>query len=125
MYSDLISARKALALFQHHDGITGTSKNPVVNDFGERMFSAIKSSIKVMQSSANFLMTQNKDQYVNSVGGTSIFLFGETRMTFDSLPIKNLIIVSDKPTPVVFYNSLAQERKQTVFLHVSEPSVEV
>ncbi|XP_065648888.1 alpha-mannosidase 2 isoform X2 [Hydra vulgaris] len=125
MYSELMHARKSLALFQHHDGVTGTSKNPVVNDFGQKMFDAIKSSIKVMESSANFLLTHKNFQYSDSIGNTQIFLFGENRMSFDSLPIKNLIIISDKPSQVVFYNSLAQERKQTVFLHVSEPLVEV
>ncbi|XP_065648890.1 alpha-mannosidase 2 isoform X2 [Hydra vulgaris] len=125
LYSELMHARKSLALFQHHDGVSGTSRNPVVNDYGQRMFNAIKSSIKVMQSSANFLMTNKQLQHLDSIGNTPIFLFGEDRMSFDSLPIKNLIIISDKPSQVVFYNSLAQERKQTVFLHVSEPLIEV
>ena len=38
----LTQARKALGLFQHHDGITGTARDHVVLDYGDKMVSAIR-----------------------------------------------------------------------------------
>ncbi len=52
----LVSSRRALAVFQHHDGfiprastsligvgVTGTAKDPVMSDYGRRMYEAITS----------------------------------------------------------------------------------
>ena len=36
LYDKLVSARRAMSLFQHHDGVTGTAKTPVMTDYGEK-----------------------------------------------------------------------------------------
>ena len=41
---DLQDQRRALSLFQHHDGVTGTAKDYVVQDYAKRMYLAITST---------------------------------------------------------------------------------
>lgn len=86
----LTDARRQLAIFQHHDGITGTAKDPVVNDYADRLIERLIDSIgrmmralnecrEVIAVSAEYIMTS--DQGVkDKLSGTST-TFKAVRLT--------------------------------------------
>ena len=41
LLEELVIARQNLALFQHHDGVTGTAKDHVVVDYGTKMVESV------------------------------------------------------------------------------------
>lgn len=48
----LQSSRRALALFQHHDGVTGTAREHVMKDYQSQMMDALKACKFVIQQAA-------------------------------------------------------------------------
>uniref|UniRef100_A0A8C8BGZ1 mannosyl-oligosaccharide 1,3-1,6-alpha-mannosidase n=1 Tax=Otus sunia TaxID=257818 RepID=A0A8C8BGZ1_9STRI len=62
-YKLLTEARRNLGLFQHHDAITGTSKDWVVVDYGTRLFHSIMNLKKVLIDSAHILILKDKGAY--------------------------------------------------------------
>uniref|UniRef100_A0A8C5DW15 mannosyl-oligosaccharide 1,3-1,6-alpha-mannosidase n=1 Tax=Gouania willdenowi TaxID=441366 RepID=A0A8C5DW15_GOUWI len=62
-FQKLTEARRNLALFQHHDAVTGTARDPVVIDYGNRLFHSLMNLRQVLQSSAHWLLLFDKSQY--------------------------------------------------------------
>lgn len=54
----LQGARRALSLFQHHDGITGTARDHVVKDYARQMMDALKSCKFVIQQAVYRYLTK-------------------------------------------------------------------
>jgi alpha-mannosidase II len=119
----LTSSRRNLGLFQHHDGITGTAKDHVVVDYGNRMLSAINLAQQVMLQSAQFVLADNK----HKVASKGIFLdLDEEIPSFDSRPVKKAIALSStKPKQIFLYNSLEYHRIQTICVVVTTRHVKV
>ena len=109
----LTRARRSLGLFQHHDGITGTAKNHVVVDYGNkyvlysnmlmqhsqifgchgyRLLNAVNGADHVMAAAAQALLLG--DSQSESTASSLIFDVDETRAQHDSLPQKALINLS-------------------------------
>ncbi|XP_078718059.1 alpha-mannosidase 2x-like isoform X1 [Lampetra fluviatilis] len=112
----LVGARRNLGLFQHHDAITGTSKDPVVLDYGNRLHQALNDLNGVISDAAVFLLAEGAE---GASGASVPLVLDEFRPNQDSLPGKVLIALSSTPRPVVVYNTLAQERVCVVCVHVS------
>lgn len=56
----LQNARRALSLFQHHDGITGTARDIVVRDYYQQMVDALNSCRFIIQQAAYRHLTEPK-----------------------------------------------------------------
>ncbi|XP_050305536.1 alpha-mannosidase 2 [Anthonomus grandis grandis] len=123
----LVSARQALSLFQHHDGITGTAKDHVVIDYGKRMLRSIHNCQRVIQLCANILLegSGSQEPYEQDV---TYYNFEDVWHSHNSLPEKMQITIGlpDLPSKkVVIYNSLAFSRHEAVTFNVNTPFVEV
>lgn len=54
----LQKSRRALSLFQHHDGITGTERDHVVQDYDKQMLEALSSCKFIIQQCAYRYLTK-------------------------------------------------------------------
>ncbi|KAG5876752.1 hypothetical protein JTB14_033084 [Gonioctena quinquepunctata] len=99
------NARKALSLFQHHDGITGTAKDHVVVDYGNKILSAINGCQHVIQICAHILL--------KGIGA--------------EIPNKDITIgvPEIRTKKIVIFNPLTFSRQEVVTFHVSTPYIEV
>ncbi|KAJ0015644.1 hypothetical protein NQD34_009264 [Periophthalmus magnuspinnatus] len=122
LFSHLTSGRRNLALFQHHDAVTGTARDAVVQDYGNRLLSSILNLRQVIQSSAHFLLLSDKSQFNPS---QPLLQTDEVIAAHDALPQKTTIKVSDTPRTIVVYNPLEQRRMTVVTITVDTPDVTV
>ncbi|KAM3727881.1 Alpha-mannosidase [Dirofilaria immitis] len=113
----LTIARRNLALFQHHDAITGTSKNHVMKDYSQRMFDSMKIAENVLRISLNSLLCSNN------------FEIDNIPLMYNKSSRKKLFII-DRPRhimlfygTIVIYNNEPYGRMETIELLVSDPDV--
>ncbi|XP_071451784.1 alpha-mannosidase 2 [Hetaerina americana] len=87
LLSRLRKARRWHSLFQHHDGITGTAKDHVMNDYAQKMLEAITGTQHVIQQCAHYLLTSPDVPY-RPLPDQVFFSLDDARRHHHSLPEK-------------------------------------
>lgn len=123
-YKLLTEARRNLGLFQHHDAITGTSKDWVVVDYGTRLFHSLMNVKKVIIDSAHILILKDKGAY-NYDTSTPFLKMDDVQSSQDSLPHKTVIKLTSQPRYLLIHNPTDQERFSVVSVIVSSPRVKL
>ncbi|CAK8533611.1 unnamed protein product [Lathyrus sativus] len=119
----LTAARRNLALFQHHDGVTGTAKDHVVKDYGTRMHTSLQDLQIFMSKGIEPLLGIRYDKLDQS---PSEFEPAIVRSKYDAQPLHKVINLHDGTYhSVVFYNPLEQTREEVVMVVVDRPDVTV
>ncbi|KAJ4813897.1 Alpha-mannosidase [Rhynchospora pubera] len=120
----LTAARRNLALFQHHDGVTGTAKDHVVVDYGIRMHTSLQDLQVFMSRAVEVLLGDIHDRSDPNL--LSQFEPEQTRTKYDVQPVhRGIDLREGEMQQVVFFNPLEQTRDQIVMVVVTSPDVVV
>ncbi|XP_068191447.1 alpha-mannosidase 2 [Antennarius striatus] len=123
-FQHLVESRQNLALFQHHDGITGTARDPVVVDYGTRLFHSILNLRQVLQSSAHWLLLLDKNQY-HHYESKPFLQMDDVILTQDSLPQKKPLKLSNEPRSLIIFNPTEQSRTSVISIIIDSPDAQV
>ncbi|KAL5793121.1 hypothetical protein ACOSP7_001715 [Xanthoceras sorbifolium] len=119
----LTAARRNLALFQHHDGVTGTAKDHVVQDYGTRMHTSLQDLQIFMSKAIEVLLGIRHEK---SDQNPSQFEPLQVRSKYDAQPVYNAISAREGTSQsVVLFNPLEQTREEVVMVIVNRPDVSV
>lgn len=121
----LVRARRHLALFQHHDGITGTAKDHVVVDYAKKMLEALHNCQHIIQQAAHYLLNFEQRTY-SANGGTLYYELGEKFIAHNKVASQMIVALRDgSSVPIVIYNSDAHRRQELFTVRTSSPYVEI
>jgi len=111
LYDFLVDARRKLSVFQHHDGVTGTAKNSVVNDYANKMLAAIINCQKIIKEATLAL---------NNMGSGS----GEVDAIFSANKLPIQVVVNDTSN-IILFNPLPYSRKDVHCVLINDPHITV
>uniref|UniRef100_A0AC35TX24 Alpha-mannosidase n=1 Tax=Rhabditophanes sp. KR3021 TaxID=114890 RepID=A0AC35TX24_9BILA len=99
-FDALVEARRTLSLFQHHDGVAGTSKTAVMTDYGQKMLKAIED--------CDTLIKKCLEKHLK---GEATVEMTETREKEDSLPEQ---VVIHEDSTVLVLNPLSRHSQEVI-----------
>lgn len=119
----LTAARRNLALFQHHDGVTGTAKDHVVKDYGTRMHMALQDLQIFMSKAIEVLLGIRHEKNDHN---PAQFEPAQVRSKYDAQPVHKAISAQEGTVQtVVVFNPLEQTRNEIIMVVVQRPDVTV
>lgn len=121
-YSFIVSARQTLALFQHHDAITGTSKEMVMIDYNKKLHRGIIDAMSVVSHTTQLLLMRHTPE---DRTWTSQVYPDSYRSAFDKVTKKLSISVPENGRKIILFNSLTTERTEIVRVKVKSPLIKV
>lgn len=126
LYKKLLTARRNLGLFQHHDGITGTSKTPVVKDYAMKLYKSIENCIEIIEKTAGYLMkNENQNKELKFLLDDISLLSNREDKSKPRTQIKFSNDKIEEEYKIVLYNSNLNKRKELVSFKINTPNVEV
>lgn len=117
--SYLQEVRRNLGLFLHHDAITGTAKEHVVEDYENKLLRAFNLSQDVVGMVTQNLLSQC--EYDEPVVLSTVHI----RKDAYSLPTRYTVTLKKGWSKVVFFNPVAQLRKEFVTLLVDSANIQI
>uniref|UniRef100_A0A672ID83 Alpha-mannosidase n=1 Tax=Salarias fasciatus TaxID=181472 RepID=A0A672ID83_SALFA len=119
-FARLTSGRRSLALFQHHDAVTGTARDPVVVDYGTRLLRSLLDLRQVLRSSAHWLLLPDRSRYRHDV--TAGRAAGRSLARSLAAP---LTVLSSPGRSLVVFNPTQQVQTSVVTVLVDRPDARV
>ncbi|KAH7642306.1 alpha-mannosidase 2-like protein [Dermatophagoides farinae] len=125
-YNIISNARQNLALFQHHDGITGTSKDYVMEDYGRRLSHSINSTMITLAKIVQYL-NLDIDSF-NDVNNTEQFIFTTSYRSNWRTITKQLVlkVPSDQDgLRLLVLNSHTQLVTESIKIFADDPFIQI
>ncbi|WCJ20886.1 Alpha-mannosidase 2 [Euphorbia peplus] len=119
----LTAARRNLALFQHHDGVTGTARDHVVRDYGIRMHTSLQDLQIFMSKAVEILLGIRHEKFDLNPSQFEVEL---ARSKYDVQPVHKAIPAREGTSQsVIFFNPLEQTGEEVVMVIVNRPDIAV
>lgn len=129
-YSYLTLARDSLGLFQHHDAITGTSKEAVMADYGMRLYHGIRETMGIIAHAALYIMAEDavkRSVDLRPAHPLTSYIYPDIeQVAFDRLPEKvPLTIPTVGGRKIVVFNSKAHRSIEPIRVKIKSAFVKL